>query len=144
MGRAHLREAAKLAQEAGLDEAMANALLVRYRTSFDEDQESDTEKIELLEYLLERLVGPPGLRARLLGMLAEELIFVGDLRRGPLLEDASRLAEESGDPVAFIDVTTSYFDARPRPTWSLEELRHDLEVVTRTHQAALDIGDTPV
>ena len=130
--RAHLREAAKLAQRAGLDEAMANALLVRYRTSFDEEQESDPEKIELLEYLLERLVGPPGLRARLLGMLAEELIFVGDLRRGPLLEEAGRLAEESGDPLAFIDVTTSYFQARPRPSWSIEELRHDLEVVMRT------------
>ena len=44
----HLREAARPAHDAGLDQAMADALLVRVRRSFNEEQESDPEKIELL------------------------------------------------------------------------------------------------
>jgi len=107
-------------EPAGLHRAMVDALLVPVRTSFNEEQESDPEKIELLEQALTFLDDEPALRARVLGMLAIELIFVGDsTRRGSLLDEARQLARRSGDPPrgrSTCRCATS--TRRPRSGWS--------------------------
>jgi class 3 adenylate cyclase len=120
--RDRARDAARLAKAAGLDLAMADALLVHVRTSFDEQQESDPEKIELLEEVIPR-VDDPGLRARLMAMLAVELIYVGDPRRASLLEQAAELAAGAGDPVAVREVLSGRFNAYPRTMMDADELR---------------------
>ena len=112
--REHLRAAARLARDAGLWHAMADALLVRVRQSYYQWQESDPEKIALLEQVIERLGDEPALRARTMSALASELVFVGDRsRRGPLLDQARELAIDSGDPVAIVDVASRELEARP-------------------------------
>jgi class 3 adenylate cyclase len=114
IGPADLLEAARLAKDAGLHHAMANALLVNVRQSYYLGIEADPEKIELLEYVLERLDGEPALRARIMGALARELVFVGDrTRRIPLLEQARELARASGDPLAIVDCALCDRDAMP-------------------------------
>jgi hypothetical protein len=141
--RTHLREAALLAQGQALDLAMANALLVHTRTSFDEEQESDLEKIELLEYVMERLVDVPAVRARVMGALAVELIFVGEVeRRAELLDQARELAVQADDDFAFVDVVAARFNAAPRPTWSTAAFRRDFDDVSTALAAAERLGAT--
>lgn len=140
--RAHLRDAARLARDAGLDLAMADALLVHTRTSFNEEQEGDPEKVEMLEYAMERLVDEPARRARIMGALAIELIFTGEAeRRTELLREAQEIAAATDDALASVDVAMAYFNARPRPNWSASELRRDSEQVPRTVAAARRLGD---
>lgn len=125
--RAHLLEAARLARDAGLYDAMARALVVKVRQSFYRDQESDPEKIELLEHVLEHLEDDPPLRARAMGALAAELVFVGDrTRRGPLLDEARLLAARSEDLLAILDVASCHLDSLPfsrRNAAGMRELR---------------------
>jgi predicted ATPase/class 3 adenylate cyclase len=140
--RVHLREAARQARDAGLDRAMAEALLVHTRTSFDEEQDSDPEKIELLEDALARLDDEPALRARLMGTLAIELIYVGEVeRRTALLREAQQLAAESDDAHAYLDVSVAYFNARARSTWTATEFQRDRESVPALLAAADAVGD---
>jgi class 3 adenylate cyclase len=141
--RTHLREAALLAQRGGLDLAMANALLVHTRVSFNEEQESDLEKIALLEDVIEHLVDEPAIRARLMGALAVELIFVGEVeRRAELLDRARELAVQAEDDFAFVDVVSARFNAHPRPTWSTAAFRSDHEDVRKALAAAERLGAT--
>ncbi len=138
---AHLREAVVLARKAELDDAMIEALLVNVRTSFDQEQQSDPEKIELLEYSL-GLPGSPARRARLLGALAVESIFLGaSTRRGPILDDAREQARLSGDQQALIEVSAAEFVARPRSIWSARQFRLDRPLFGRALDAALTLGD---
>jgi class 3 adenylate cyclase len=140
---AHLRHAVRLARDAGLHQAMAEALLVSFRVSFDEAQESDPEKVELLEAALELVGDDPALRARLLGILAVELIYVGDTstRRVQLLDEARELAKRSGDARALVAVTECYFNARPRSTWSAEVFEADGAMFAEALDAARALGD---
>jgi predicted ATPase/class 3 adenylate cyclase len=139
--KAHLSAAAARAHHAGLHRAMVDALLVTTRASFNEEQESDPEKIELLELALDFLDDDPGLRARVLGVLAIELIFVGDIRRGALLDEARELARHSGDPLTVIDVSMCDFNARPRSTWSPPQLRADRVANSEALAAAHHLAD---
>lgn len=140
--RVHLREAARRAHAAGLQRAMIDALLVAVRTSFNEEQESDPEKIELLEHALGFLDDDPALRARVLGMLAVELIFVGDTtRRGPMLDEARELARRSGDALTVVDVSSCDFNARPRSTWSAQQVATDRLASAEALVAARQLGD---
>ena len=139
---AHLREAVTLARKAGLDGALIEALLVNVRTSFDEEQQSDPEKIELLEHALALPGDTPARRARLLGALAVESIFVGDAtRRGPLLDEALELARRSGDPRALVEVSAGRFLARPRSTWSAAQFKADRPLFGEAVDAAAILGD---
>jgi hypothetical protein len=139
---AHLREAFILAKKAGLDHMMIAALLVNVRTSFDEEQDSDLEKIELLEYAGDLLGDTPALRARVLGALAVELIFVGDpVRRRVLLDEARELARRSNDPVALIDVSSCNFLARPRSSWSASAIALDRGLYAETTDEVTTLGD---
>jgi class 3 adenylate cyclase len=140
--KAHLREAAARAHAAGLQRAMVDALLVPVRTSFNEAQQSDPEKIEFLEQALLFLDDDPARRARVLGMLAIELVFVGDrTRRGPMLDEARELARRSGDPLTVIDVSMCDFNARPRSTWSAQQLTVDRVACAEALAAAQELGD---
>jgi class 3 adenylate cyclase len=142
-GAARLRDGARLAKDAGLDFAMATALLVHTRTSFNEEQESDPEKIELLEHAMDRLVDQPALRARVMGTLAVELVFVGETeRRADLLEQARALAVETGDDHAFVDVVVSHFTAFPRSSWSAADATRDFEDMNNAVAIAEKLGDT--
>ena len=144
-GPGHLREAARLAKTSGLDSAMAKVLLVHTRTSFNQEQAADPEKIELLEDLLTRVTDDPGLRARLLATLAIELIFVRETeRRRSLLQEARTLAEASGDPLALVDVSAGIFNARPRHDWSTADFHEDRALMLRTLEAARTVQDTTV
>jgi signal peptidase I len=139
---AHLHQAATLARQAGLDQAMIEALLVNVRTSFDTEQRSDPEKLGLLEYALGLPGGPPARRARLLGALAVESIFTrGSTPRRPLLEEATELARQSGEPRALIDVAACRFLARPRSTWSTAEFNEDRTLFAEGLEAAVRLGD---
>jgi len=139
---AHLREAVTLARKAELDEAMIEALLVNVRTSFDMEQESDPEKIELLEYALTLPGATPPRRARLLGALAVESIFGGEpARRGPMLDEALELARRSGDPRALIEVSASRFLSMPRSTWSAAQFTLDRPLFDDALGAAETLGD---
>ena len=123
---ADLRRAAIMARNAGLDRGLIEALTVNVRTSFDAEQDSDPEKIELLEYSLASHGLTPALRARLLGALAVELVFEGDsTSRGPMLDEARELARASGDAKARVDVSACEFWARPRSSWSSGRLDSD-------------------
>jgi hypothetical protein len=140
--RTHLRDAARRAKGADLDHAMADALLVSTRSSMDEEQESDPEKIELLEYALDRFEDDPALRSRLMSALAVELIFVGDrARRGPLLEEAHELAVSSGDRFAVVEVAMGRFNARPRSDWSTEIALRDRALNDEAFAASEAIDD---
>ena len=123
---ADLRRAAIMARNAGLDRGLIEALTVNVRTSFDAEQDSDPEKIELLEYSLASHGLTPALRARILGALAVELVFEGDsTSRGPMLDEARELARASGDAKARVDVSACEFWARPRSSWSSGRLDSD-------------------
>ncbi len=135
--------AATIARNHGLAEPMAEALLVSGRTSFDQDQPSDPEKIELLEHALTVLDEASALRARVLGALSVELIFVGDTRRFALLDDALAAARASGDRVALIEVGVARFNARSRKTWHGDAFRREAEL-QRELWAAADSLDDPM
>ncbi len=138
----HLREAVVLAKKAGLHEAMTEALLMNVRTSFDRGQPADPEKMELLQSAVARLGDAPARRARLLGALAVESIFVADgPARTPLLDEARALAERSGDPQALIDVATDTFAARPRAGWSARQFSADRPLFDQAREAARTLGD---
>ena len=140
--KVHLLLAARRARDAGLHHAMAEALLVQTRTTFNAEQESDPEKIVLLEEALEALDDAPALRALTLGTLALELIFVEDFeRRGRLLDEAIALARESGDALALAQVAVISFSARPRSSWSTEQLRLDRVMYHDAREALAASGD---
>jgi signal peptidase I len=138
----HLHQAATLARQSGLDEAMIETLLVNVRTAFNTEQTSDPEKLGLLEYALGLPGGTPARRARLLGALAVESLFSGGSRsRQSLLEEATELARRSGEPQALIDVSACRFLAHPRSTWSTAEFNRDRSLFTEGLNAAVTLGD---
>jgi class 3 adenylate cyclase len=140
--RAHLLEAARIARDAGLYDAMAGALVVKVRQSFYRGQESDPEKIELLEHVLEHLDDEPSLRARAMGALASELVFVGDTtRRGSLLDEARVLAASSGDPLAIVDVASCHLDALPFSRRNAARMKESRSYATEALAAARALGD---
>ncbi len=144
-GPGHLRDAGRIAKAAGLDAAMAKVLLVHTRTSFNQEQAADPEKIELLEDLLTRVTDDPGLRARLVATLAVELIFVRETdRRSVLLQEARTLAEASGEPLALVDVAAGIFNGRPRHDWSTAEFHRDRALMLRALEVARSVEDTAV
>jgi predicted ATPase/class 3 adenylate cyclase/tetratricopeptide (TPR) repeat protein len=137
----HARIAARLAQDAGLHEPMANALFVTTRVSFNVEQESDPEKIELLEYVIERL-DDPSLRARAMAILAIEMVYTGDARRGDTLRAAMELAQNTADDLAVIHTTLAYFSARTRSDWSADDLRREYAMHEDARRAAERLGDS--
>jgi class 3 adenylate cyclase len=139
---AHVLEAARTAQAAGLHDAMARALLITTRASFNEEQPSNPDKIDLLEQAL-RVIDDDALRARLLAALAVELVFVGDTaaRRQSTLDEALALARQSGDSIAIAEVAMGYFNSRPRSTWSTAQFTGELGMYRNSLEAARATGD---
>jgi len=137
-----LRAAARKARAGNHWIELAAVLTMSTRTSFDVGQESDPEKIALLEEAIEHFASDPNVQARLMGALAVELIYVGDTtRRLPLLERARELAAAGGDPLVMADVSQSYFNARPRSSWTTEVARKDGFELDETLRAAATLED---
>jgi tetratricopeptide (TPR) repeat protein len=140
--RAHLREAVILARKAELSGPMIEALAVQGRPFFVGGQDSDPEKIELLNEALGLCGDRPARRARLLGALAVELVFAADGGdRGLLLDQACQLARQSGDARALNDAATATFVARPRPSWSAPRFRADRSLIEQALKVAPALGD---
>jgi class 3 adenylate cyclase len=140
--RGHLRDAARLAHAHDLPVELAEALLVNVRASVAEGDEPDTERIELLEHALAHLEDEPALRARTMGALARELVIAGDRsRRGPLLDEARALAENSGDPLAIVDVASCSFDAFAFSTFAPGRLQQERAHVADALAAARTLDE---
>ena len=138
----HLREAVVLAQKAGLHQAMTEALLMNVRTAFDQGQPGDPERIEFLEFALGLAGDATVPRARLLGALAIESIFVADgPPRAALLNEARYLACRSGDPRAIVDVATATYVARSRASWPARQFAADRPFFDQARAAATGLGD---
>ena len=120
---------------------MAEALLLSARSSFDQAQQEDPEKIALLEDAIERL-DDPALRARAQAALAVELIYVGDTRRFALLDEALLVARASGDPLALADAARARFNARSRASWHGEAFRAEV-LLGEEYRKAADVLDDP-
>ena len=139
--KAHLHSAVALAKKSGLDQEMIEALLVNVRPAFNAGQESDPEKIELLQYCLGLDIGP-ALRARILGALAVELIFVGDTEyRSEILDEARETARRSCDPQALVETSACHFLARPRSNWATCQLELDRTVFVEALDRAVTLDD---
>ncbi len=137
-----LRRGAEMARDAALYPLMAEALLVSGRTSFDSGQPADPVKIQMLDEVLPQLAAEPSLRARAMGALAVELIFVGDVeRRSALLDDAVEIARQLGDPAAFVNVVYSWFNARRRSTWTTAEIDRSVALLDAAVAAADQLDD---
>jgi tetratricopeptide (TPR) repeat protein len=121
---------------------MTEALLMNVRTAYDRGQPGDPEKLEMLEFSLGQAGDTPALRARLLGALAVESIFVADgPARAPLLDEARALACRSGDLRALIDVATDTFVARSRASWSARQFAVDRSLFDQAREAARRLAD---
>jgi DNA-binding SARP family transcriptional activator/tetratricopeptide (TPR) repeat protein len=96
--RENLLEAAELAQELGSDELLVAAALANNRGYFSIGGETDAERVAVLEAACAVLEGTESAdQARLLGLLAMESIFDGDLpRRRAQVERALAIARASG------------------------------------------------
>ncbi|MGH9018919.1 MAG: hypothetical protein ACRDY1_14305, partial [Acidimicrobiales bacterium] len=130
------------ARSAGDHDAMIEALLVNVRTSVDAARECDVERIELLEYALGLPSIDAGRRARVLGALAVELLFLGvTARRRAVLDEARTLADGVDEPLVRIDVSASHFWARSRASWSADEFDDDRARARAALDRAAELAD---
>lgn len=97
--RAHLLEAARRAEQLGDADRLARAGLAGYRGLWDRSLSADTERVMVLEAALRaRGARDDVMRARLLAVLAAELMFTADKnRRRGLSDEALAIARRLGD-----------------------------------------------
>lgn len=104
--RATLLEAAGTAQRLGLRDELVEAALANTRGFWSMAGELDTERLTVAEAALQ-VIGPEDSaeRARLLAVLAAELMFSDDAdRRQQLSEEAVAVARRAGDRKALLEV----------------------------------------
>ena len=119
-----LLTAARIAQDAGRGDLLAEAALASSRGSFSRLGEVDAEKIALIEAAL--AVVPPGStqRARLLANLSAELTWEPDHTRRLALADAAVAeARRAGDPATLIFAIVRPGPARWVPETSAERAK---------------------
>ena len=142
--------AANRARAHGLYEAMAEALLIDERRSYTRDDVAHPDKIEALDFVLAELGrdemgeghGGDALRARVMGALAVELVFIGDNeRRAQLLDDAFALAVASDDPTTLAQVGKNWFNGARRTAMSESGTATFETVVAATNRQAAISGD---
>jgi class 3 adenylate cyclase/tetratricopeptide (TPR) repeat protein len=122
--RTTLLEAGRLASRLGRGEAMARAALANSRGTFSELGVVDPDRVRALEEAL-AVSGDtdPARRARLLAILAVELLWSGDPARCRNLSDeALNLAHQCGDPRVVGSVVALRWATLWHPRWAVERL----------------------
>ena len=136
--RETLLEAAESARAAGDGERLVRAGLANSRGYFSSAGFVDEERVAVLEAALEHAPPDDPCRARLLALLAAELLWSPDHRRRRALSDeAVRLARERGDSAALAHVLTMTITAVWWPETLMERLATTAELVPLTN----DVGD---
>ena len=137
--RETLLDAAHRAQELGATDRLVAAALANSRGFFSTVGAADHERITLLEQAV-RGVGedPSADRARLLALLAQELVPTGDLPRRRRLSDAAvGMARGLEHPGALLDV----LNLRSNALLGLDTLAERLRVTAEALQLAERLGD---
>ncbi|HEY7622771.1 MAG TPA: AAA family ATPase [Solirubrobacteraceae bacterium] len=99
--RETLLEAAELSRAAGDGDRLVRAALLNSRGMFSSSGHVDEERVAILEAALGHVGDDDPRRARLLALLAAELLWTGDhLRRRELSDEAVRSARDHGDSAA--------------------------------------------
>ena len=111
-GRSEYREtllsAAGLAAQRHDADHLAEAVLANHRGFYSFAGKVDYERIKMLDAAIQQCVETNlALRSRLLSRLAQEAFFAPDRHARELLDEALRLAEQSGDPQAKIEALTA-------------------------------------
>ena len=137
--RETLLDASAVAQELDDGPRLVRAALANTRGFFSAAGIVDTERVAVLEAAVEAVPDDdPSSRARLLVLLANELVYAGDLdRRLALTDEALKLARDAGDDVALAYVGQFVYLAIGHP----ETLDHRLETLTEAEAAAERTGD---
>jgi class 3 adenylate cyclase len=137
--RETLLQAARLAQEIGAADLLADAALANSRGYFSAAGVVDTERVAVLEAACEAVERTDSAsRARLLGLLAVELTYDGDLdHRIELAHEALAIARRVGDPATLIAVINDVISAINFP----ETLAERLALAAEGFQAASRTDD---
>jgi len=131
--RETLLEAAGSSQAAGDGERLIRASLANSRGYFSSAGFVDEERVAVLEAALEYAPADDPRRARLLALLAAELLWSPDhLRRQALRDEALALARERGDRAALAHVLTMSVSAVWWPETLAERLATTAEAVPLT------------
>jgi class 3 adenylate cyclase/tetratricopeptide (TPR) repeat protein len=135
--RETLLEAAASAQADGDGERLVRAAVANSRGYFSSAGFVDEERVAVLEAALEHAPPDDPCRARLLALLAAELLWSPDhLRRRSLSDEAVALAREGGEPAALAHVLTMRVTAVWWPETLSERLATTAELVPLTEAVA--------
>ena len=139
---ATLTEAAALARGCGAPAIVAQAALATDR-GFLRLGPAGPAQVAIVESALEVVDADPATRARLLALLAEDLVFdVAGTRRTGLAREAIALADASPDPELLARICSSVLYALWGPDREATRLRAD--VAERSIAAAAAAGDLPL
>ena len=136
--RETLLQAAADAVQAGDSDRLIRAALSNNRGMFSSSGELDDERLAVLEAALEHASRDDPRRARLLGLLAAELLWSPDhARRRALSDEALSLAREQGDVAALAYVLIM----RVTAIWSPDNLAERLAVTAEAVSLSESVGD---
>lgn len=136
--RETLLDAARRSAELGLNDVLIAAALTNTRGYFSAAGQVDDERIAVLEKACRIAASQPGVRARLLALLASELVPSPDVeRRLAVAREALDVARAVGDPVTLVGVLNARFQAVNLPR-SLPELHSD---TGEALELASELGD---
>ena len=136
--RETLLEAAELSRVACDSDRLVRAALLNNRGMFSSSAQLDEERLAVLELALEQTHREDPRRARLLALVAAELLFSGDHeRRRKLSDEAVSLADPKRDASALAYVLVM----RVTAIWTIENLAERLRVTADAVRLTEEIGD---
>ena len=136
--RETLLEAAEMSLAAGDRDRLIDAALLNNRGMFSSAGYVDEERVAILEAALEQAPSEDPRRARLLALLAAELLWSeDDGRRRALSDEAVELGRSHGDPAALAYALIM----RVTAVWTAENLAERLETTDEAVRLAEGVGD---
>ena len=136
--RETLLEAAELSRAAGDGNRLVRAALLNSRGMFSSSGHVDEERVAILEAALGFVGDDDPRRARLLALLAAELLWTGDyVRRRELSDEAVRLARRRGDDAALAYALIM----RVTAVWAPDNLAERLAVTDEAVRLIDDLSD---
>lgn len=136
--RETLLEAAALSRDVADWDRLIRAALLNNRGMFSSSGQLDEERLAVLEIALEHASRDEPRRARLLGLMAAELLWSGDhARRRALSDEAVSLAREHGDSAALAYVLIM----RVTAVWGLHNLDERLAITAEAVSLSEVVGD---